>query len=710
MGIIGKIKTSSTLIASKTAPRRSSTARSRKSVHSPQIDKASPAPPDLPTPEPDEIRATERKSLTEPTSTQAADTSAALTIVSTISNKNFTSPPSNISVHSTPSNVSGVLGSFITNGSDDIVKSKKRALLAEDEQHIENQVPDITENKSILSNSSSYIKSQLSINNSTIATNTLSMSGDDNDYSLGPDKIHDLEEDEEEKSKLCRMSDTKVMERVTAVAAAMLAFWYNLSKITQVALVSGAAIGAVIVVVLTIFGTRTPAFPAHINVAFVGNSNMYVNDLPRFVQNIGGGHISQDSVIRNSAGILNIIMKGNGMYKKWATKKAMINGVKFEQLDGNTAYLYDMGACSVPQLLTGHDDMISKANALGTFVDDGTNPCFQDEAYREYQESFTLKIRGGWDFVVIGDQSKNMINDEGRKQALTAFNYTYGPLLRKKHISPIIVQPHASFEDGVNSTSITHITTFTALIMEGAQIYKNYINRRTGLFSHAHIAPVGNAFMTVFEESQFDLYPKLFLNDETHPSAYGTFLYGTVIYATITGYMPKYNRVVIDDLKNSPLFATARKLQASSSDVGYPTKEEAAFLYNIAKKVALRGYKPKALRGFKVEASATKYLEKEEEYNIDYEGDDYSEGQQNYYNMNNNYSNNQNGAYQNNNNNNGYHNNGDQQQQYNNYNGWSQNAAQQYYNDYQQSQQYQSGYPGNSYNNDQYNGGSFYGN
>ena len=42
--------------------------------------------------------------------------------------------------------------------------------------------------------------------------------------------------------------------------------------------------------------------------------------------------------------------------------------------------------------------------------------------------------------------------------------------------------------------------------------------------------------------------------------------------------------------------------------------------------------------------------------------------------------------------------------------GWSQNAAQQYYNDYQQSQQYQSGYPGNSYNNNQYNGGSFYGN
>lgn len=341
---------------------------------------------------------------------------------------------------------------------------------------------------------------------------------------------------------------------------------------------------------------------------------------------------------------------------------------------------------------------------MGTFMNDGQNPCFQNEAYREYQESFGLKVRGGWDFVVITDQSKNMAIQENREQALTAFNYTYGPILKKKHISPIIVQPHAYSADGADSANINEITTYTALIMEGAKVYKKYLNKRTGWFSKAHIAPVGNAFMTVFEESQNELYPKLFMDDGIHPSAYGTFLYGTIIYATMTGYMPKYNRVVVDNMENSAIFATARRLQASSSAAGFPTKDEAAILYSIAKKVALRGYKPRALRGFKVESGASDVSEEngdDEDFNNAYEGD-YDDGQQYYENNYNAYNGYQNGDYQGN-----YQN---QQQQYNGgygynnnqYNGGygENNAAQQYYDGYQQ---YNGGYGNN--NNNQYDGG-----
>merc|ERR1711865_847527 len=125
------------------------------------------------------------------------------------------------------------------------------------------------------------------------------------------------------------------------------------------------------------------------------------------------------------------------------------------------------------------------------------------------------------------------------------------------------------------------------------------------------------------------------------------------------------------DMENSEIFATARRLQASSSAAGFPTKEEADILFKIAKKVAIRGYKPQALRRFKVEASASDFLAEDEDYNNDYEGDydnQYVENYYNVYNSNNQY---QNGGY-NNEYYNGAYNNGN--------NNNNQNANDQYYN------------------------------
>lgn len=657
MGIYGKLKSSATSIASK-ASRRSTVSRQQQQQSNEVAATESYAPPT------EDLAAS-----TAPADTSTASVAASATATASIAAAPFETPPNNI---------------IISNKSDGINNnSKKKALLGDEERDPEmGGGNEIAENKSIISKASSYIKSHLSINNSTIATNT-SLGMDQASFSSSdPQKVNKSQGEK----KSCQDS---IMERITLGTAALLALWYSLSKVAQVAVLTGAAVGVVGVVALVVLGGRTPAFPSHINVAFVGNSYFYVNDLPRFVQNLGGGHISQDSVLHNSASILNIIMTGNGMYKKWATTQAMINGVKYENTQGETAYLYDMGACSVPQLLTGHDEMITKGNALGTFKDDGSNPCFQSEDYREYHESTGLKIKGGWDFVVIVDQSESMAIDENREQALTAFNYTYGPLLKKKNISPIIVQPHAYFVNAMNSTDVTELATYTALIMEGAQIYKKYLNRRTGWFSHAHIAPVGNAFMSVFEESQYDIYPKLFMDDGIHPSAYGTFLYGTVIYATMTGYMPKYNRVVVDDMENSEMFATARRLQASSSAAGFPTKEEADILFKIAKKVAIRGYKPQALRRFKVEAGASDFLAEDEDYNNDYEGDYDNQYVENYYNVYNSNDQYQNGGY-NNEYDNGAYNNGNQYNggYGNQYNGGynngnnnnNQNANDQYYN------------------------------
>ncbi|VEU33600.1 unnamed protein product [Pseudo-nitzschia multistriata] len=517
----------------------------------------------------------------------------------------------------------------------------------------------------------------------------------------------------------------KGMEQITVISATVLAWWFSLSKVTQVALLAGAAIGAVTIVVAAAAGGRSPAFPSHINVAFAGNSYFYANDLPRFVESIGNGHVTQDSVVHNSASILELVMTGNGMWNKWSTQNGMINGAKFDTYRGTTEYLYDMGACSVPQLLTGSDQMITPGNQLGAFVNDGQNPCFQQDAYREYKDSVTLKH--GWDFVVITDQPKAMAFDESRHDALMAFNYTYGPILKKKHISPIIVQPHAYSSSGVNSASTNDLATFTALIMEGAQIYRKYLNKRIGLFAKAHVAPVGNAYLAIYEESPNDLWPKLFLDDGVHPSAYGTFVYGCVIYATMTGYMPKYKRVVVDDMENSALFASARRVQSANSAAGFPTKDEAATLYKIVKKVAISGYKPKALRGFKIQEDAADFLDStssnvydgsyasgnsyasnnvyneydsynqyngyqnnavnNNDYNVNNQYDNY---QYDNYQENNGYNNNANGNYQENNgydnneNYNGDYNNGNNYQVNNNYEDYQENANGNYNNANQQ--------------------------
>jgi len=533
------------------------------------------------------------------------------------------------------------------------------------------ETPKIVENVSILGKATTYISTALSMNTSTVGAEEETPYSEHND---------DGEEKESKKDK--------IMDHITALWATALFFWFSLSKVIQVSLLAGAALGTVGVVALVAAGGQSPAFPAHINVAFVGNSYFYVNDLPRFVEQIADGHITQNSVIHNAASILQILMTGNGMWNKWATKKAMINGVKFDTYRSTTEYLYDMGACSVPQLLTGDDQMITIGNGLGTFIDDGQNPCFQQDAYREYEELTDLKH--SWDYVVITDQSKTMAFDETREDALAAFNYTYGPILKKHRISPIIVQPHAYASSGANATGLDDLATFTALIMEGAQIYRKYINKRIGWFAQAHIAPVGNAFFAVYEESPNDLWPKLFLDDGIHPSAYGTFLYGCVIYTTMTGYMPKYKRVVVEDMENSEIFSKARRLQTSSSQAGFPTKDEAAILYEIAKKVTVKGYKPVALRGFKIEEGASDFLRTTSDnvYDGNYNGGQeyaqnynvynnmYNQASNNgYYNNNDYYQDNNDNANGNNNgnynnNNNGYnYDNGNQQNDDNNGNG-----------------------------------------
>lgn len=337
------------------------------------------------------------------------------------------------------------------------------------------------------------------------------------------------------------------------------------------------------------------------NVAFIGNSYFFVNDLPRLFESVTDYKIHQDSCLHGSGSILNILKTGNGMYYKWKSANAMQGGIEW-MTEGNVrTYLYDYGACSVPQLLAGKDNMLSYGNQYGHYVDDGTNPCLQDNNYLDYENSKALSssssssvVPPDWDHVVIVDQSKRMCFDDARQEAILGLNYTYGPLLDRIRTpaTPVIVQPHAFWSDNVNMTGLTDVPTFTSMIMQGANIYKEFLDTKLTSHHHGHrtkIAPVGHAFLQVWEDDQ-DLWAKLFLDDGIHPSGYGSYLYAMVLHATIYGYMPPKSRVVTDDILTT-LFGNARKLHSTSM----PTKQEAAQLWKIARKVTVFHQHPSSL-------------------------------------------------------------------------------------------------------------------
>ena len=74
----------------------------------------------------------------------------------------------------------------------------------------------------------------------------------------------------------------------------------------------------------------------HTKVAFVGNSFIYYNDCPRLIEALSGGNVVQNSCLRGGANFEQLIRKGNGMSKTFATSNAKL-------ADGN----WDCGASTI---------------------------------------------------------------------------------------------------------------------------------------------------------------------------------------------------------------------------------------------------------------------------------------------------------------------------------------------------------------------------
>jgi hypothetical protein len=211
--------------------------------------------------------------------------------------------------------------------------------------------------------------------------------------------------------------------------------------------------------------TRKASLPKY-QVAIIGNSMCYYNDLPRLLEKLGDGHIQQNSCLHGDASLSSILLWGNGMAIKWKTGNA-------RDIDGDRTQ-YDFGACTVPQLLFGckyggfvenlihchliychlshyfafsisgqttdDEDLETKVNNGGWADDDGSiyeskayddffsyydgsNPCLAHEGYYDYlQKRYSIYGVESWDFVIMNDNTRSPARYDTREKSLEALS------------------------------------------------------------------------------------------------------------------------------------------------------------------------------------------------------------------------------------------------------------------------------------------------
>jgi hypothetical protein len=332
-----------------------------------------------------------------------------------------------------------------------------------------------------------------------------------------------------------------------------------------------------------------------ISVACIGNSFQFVNDMPRVLEYFGNGQLKQDSVLHGSLNFYSITRKGNGMYHRWNHSETAINRDGF----------VDYGACTIPQLLLGYDELLDEYE--DNYVNDGKNPCFQEPEYMEYatlmrnltadeaqKRAFEERVPSPpWDYALLNDQSMRPTDwNNKRESSARALQNTYGPLLLDAQATPILYMTWGYWRDDFDDMdNFVDIPTFTRQLYEGYQYYAEALQEVLPETQKPRIAPVGLAFLLIWEENPSFWEEKLLSPvDHFHPSPHGTYLAACVIYSTIYGYLPPtWTRFT--DL----VFERSRRMELEGDPLPLPTEDEAIYLRDIAARITLHGHMPESL-------------------------------------------------------------------------------------------------------------------
>lgn len=274
-------------------------------------------------------------------------------------------------------------------------------------------------------------------------------------------------------------------------------------------------------------------------VAFMGNSLLFYNDLPRLLEAVTrSSDFVQDSCLRPGASFASLLLSGNGVTTRLATEPA-------RNPDGS----YDVGKPSVAALLAASPP---------------------------------------WDYVVLHDNTLAFVRRESRDAGLAALIDGYVPLLAPLvNTTPVLLMTHAYLaRDDALTQSLGDTSDFTQGIAEYYDeclwALKQALPRNA---RRPRIAPFGTVAKAVHDDRP-EAWKALFHQDGRHLSPSGSYLLACVLHATLFG------RAAPDPPDDpSTLWRRARYLQVPedplTSAEPFPTHEEAEYLRGMAERVVL---------------------------------------------------------------------------------------------------------------------------
>ena len=401
-------------------------------------------------------------------------------------------------------------------------------------------------------------------------------------------------------------------------------------------------------VLLVIALSTNPGPAPHYKVAFIGNGMQSYNDFPRMMEALSDNHITQDCCLHTDADLSSILIWGSGTFAIWHTGTARIDTAATVRPDNASLHQvqYDMGACTVQQLLLGYDRRLDKRmqymeengyfavytdddkennhnnnnnnnmnnqegnnnnnnnNAYQQLNDDaytyedGKNPCYNDADYYYYrQDYYDSNGPTKYDFVVLNDRSRNPARGETRNASLAVLEHQYVKWFVETGATPIFIVTYGYDTPYRDMSGLSDVATFTSLTYEGYKEYAELVGKYLPDSQQPRLALVGLAFLMVYEENP-TLWQKLFHLDRIHASPHGSFLQGCVVHHAIFGRLPPKNVALRNNM--SALWNRARRMQPRKhTRLPMPTKQEAEYLYHIAERVTVRKQLPATLIRYK---------------------------------------------------------------------------------------------------------------
>ena len=187
-----------------------------------------------------------------------------------------------------------------------------------------------------------------------------------------------------------------------------------------------------------------------------------------------------------------------------------------------------------------------------------------------------------FDFVIMNDHTTAPARLETRKASKEILTESYLPLILEKNkavtTTVLFIQTAAYSKPSMRKTEdLGDYDNFTSKLQDGYQEYAELLNKLSAERQQrvsAAVAPVGQAYQWL-KQHEPDLWKRLYVQDDFHPSAHGTWLQACVLFCCMTKKAPPSYQV--------DFWSRARYRQRlDQEELPLPTEEEASILRKVA--------------------------------------------------------------------------------------------------------------------------------